>query len=64
MKRRRFIWAIAIVLILIGGWSLMAADRSAQGAPPGSNPGTPFQAVLDKLDQVLAAVTPFQADGR
>ncbi len=31
--------------------------------PPPSNPGNPFQAILDKLDQILAAITAGAQDG-
>ena len=39
--------------LLITGWGLGVTSA----APPASNPGNPFQAILDKLDQVLAAIT-------
>jgi len=38
--------------LLITGWGLGVTSA----APPASNPGNPFQAILDKLDQVLAAI--------
>jgi hypothetical protein len=46
----------AVVLVgglMITGWGLGVASA----APPASNPGNPFQVILDKLDQALAAIT-------
>jgi Protein of unknown function (DUF1566) len=59
MKNSRTRWVRgmgAVVLVgglLITGWGLGVTAA----APPASNPGNPFQAILDKLDQVLAAIT-------
>ena len=56
-SRTRWIRGLgAVVLVgglMITGWGLGVTSA----APPASNPGNPFQAILDKLDQVLAAVT-------
>jgi hypothetical protein len=49
------------VIVLSAGLILTSVHRGAQAAPPPSNPGNPFQAILDKLDQVLAAITGQQA---
>jgi Protein of unknown function (DUF1566) len=57
MKRRRFLTVTVGVMVLSAGLMLMSVNRGAQAAPPASNPGNPFQAILDKLDQVLAAIT-------
>jgi hypothetical protein len=52
--RRRFISVCVIVLVLVGGLSILG--RRLEAAPPADNPGTPFAAILEKLDQVLATV--------
>jgi hypothetical protein len=57
MKRRRFLIVTVGVIVLSAGLILMSVNRGAQAAPPASNPGNPFQAILDKLDHVLAAIT-------
>ena len=57
MKTRRFVAVTVGVMVLSAGLMLMSVNRGAQAAPPASNPGNLFQAILDKLDQVLAAIT-------
>ena len=57
MKKRRVLTVTVGVLVLSAGLMLMSVNRGAQAAPPASNPGNPFQAILDKLDQVQAAIT-------
>jgi len=54
MNRR--VIAVCAVVVALTGFSLVAVDLRAAGGPPASNPGTPFQEILDKLDQVLSAV--------
>ena len=58
--RNRWIRRVgAVVLVgglLITGWGLGVTSA----APPSSNPDNPFQAILDKLDQVLGAITGVQ----
>ena len=61
MNSRSSRWVSAIGAVLVGGGLVMASYGSgvtpAAAAPPANNPGNPFQAILDKLDQVLAAIT-------
>ena len=57
MKTRRFLAVTVGVMALSVGVMLTSGHRDAQAAPPPDNPGIPFQAILDKLDQVLAAIT-------
>lgn len=56
-NRNRWIRGVgAVVLVgglIITGWGLGVTSA----ASPASNPGNPFQAILDKLDQILAATT-------
>ena len=53
---RRFVSACAIA-VFGGGLILGVAQVRAQGKPS-DNPGTPFQAILDKLDGLIASVGP------
>jgi len=57
MRRRRHIAVMIGVIVLSTGLTLTSGHRGAQAAPAADNPGKPFQAILDKLDQVLAAIT-------
>ena len=57
MKTRRFLAVTVGVMALSVGVMLTSGHRDAQAASPPDNPGIPFQAILDKLDQVLAAIT-------
>ena len=58
MKKRRVSIAVTVgVMVLSASLMLMSVNRGAQAAPPPDNPGKPFQAILDKLDQVLDAIT-------
>ena len=61
MNSRSSRWVSAIGAVLVGGGLVIASYGSgvtpAAAAPPANNPGNPFQAILDKLDQVLAAIT-------
>ena len=41
----------------MAAFAAVAMLSAAQAAPPPYNPGNPFQAILDKLDQVLTAIT-------
>ena len=56
MKTRRFVAGTVGIMVLSMGLLLMSANPGAQAAPP-NNPGNPNQAILDKLDQILAAIT-------
>ena len=61
MNSRSSRWVSAIGAVLVGGGLVMASYGSgvtpAAAALPANNPGNPFQAILDKLEQVLAAIT-------
>lgn len=56
MRTRRTKWlsGVAVVVLVLSVGIVMAE-------PPPSNPGTPFSAILDKLDQVLAAIANLSA---
>ena len=54
---RRFVSACAIT-VFAGGLVLGVAQVRAQGKPPSDNPGTPFAAILAKLDALIGAVGP------
>ena len=54
---RRFVSACAIA-VLAGGLVLGVAQVRAQGNSPSDNPGTPFAAILAKLDALIGAVGP------
>lgn len=51
MKRRRVIWASAILLMLIGGLSLMAVNRGAQGRAAGEQSGDSLPGDLSSFRQ-------------
>ena len=61
MNSRSSRWVSAIGAVLVGGGLVMASYGSgvtpAAAALPANNPGNPFQAILDKLEQVLGAIT-------
>jgi hypothetical protein len=61
MRSRRSRWRSGIgAAVLVGGLVLTNSGGGvtpAAAAPPPDNPGVPFQEILDKLDQVLAALT-------
>ena len=59
MRSRRSRWVSGVGAVLVGG--LVVANfgswvTSAAAVPPARNPGNPFSTILDKLDQVLAAI--------
>jgi len=54
--KRRFNSVCAIGLVMAAGLAVGVARVRAQGAPPPSNPGRPLEAILSKLDQLIAAV--------
>jgi hypothetical protein len=60
MKTRRFLAVTVGVMVLSVGLVLAnygPGVTPAEAVPPPDNPGIPYQAILDKLDQVLAALT-------
>ena len=56
MKKRRVL-AGSIGAFLLGGVLMVGYGTGVSHAvPPASNPGNPFQAILEKLDEILAAI--------
>jgi hypothetical protein len=52
---RRFVLA-CVIAVFAGGLVLGIAEVRAQSGPPSGNPGTPFSAILSKLDLLLGSV--------
>jgi hypothetical protein len=49
---------VTVGLVILSGLLMVGYGIGITFAdPPPSNPGNPFQAILDKLDQILAAIT-------
>ena len=59
-RRRKLAWRVGAVVLLVGGLSMASGGPGgmpAAAAPPSSNPGGPPSQILDKLDQIQAAIT-------
>ena len=59
-RRRKLAWRVGAVVLLVGGLSMASGGPGgmpAAAAPPSSNPGGQPSQILDKLDQIQAAIT-------
>ena len=59
-RRRKLAWRVGAVVLLVGGLSMASGGpvgMPAAAAPLSSNPGVPPSQILDKLDQIQAAIT-------
>src|ERR1700752_2287645 len=56
MKKRQFVAVTMGVMVLSVGLMLMSTNQGVQASAPASKTGNPFQAILDKLDQIQAAI--------
>jgi hypothetical protein len=56
MKRRRVLTVTVGALVLGGVLMVGYGTGVSHAGPPASNPGNPFQAILTKLDEILAAI--------
>jgi len=54
LMTNRGIWAIIVATAFIVG--TLTTGTLASAAPPADNPGKPFDAILEKLDEILAAI--------
>ena len=58
MKRIKTRWVRGVgAVVLVGGLIVTGWGLGVTSAAPPENPGNPFQAILDKLDQIQAAIT-------
>ena len=58
-RRSKWGWRVGAMVLMVGGLLMASGGPGvmlAAAAPPSSNPGVPSSQILDKLDQILAAI--------
>src|SRR5437867_919489 len=59
-NRRKWVCGVGVMLLVVVALLLASYGTGitpSSAAPPPSNPGTQFSAILEKLDEILAAIT-------